>query len=527
MHALLIQIGEVLTSWSGISIVSIVIILFATFHAIRFYRYIHRRIEYVESACKKIEQFEGEKGLAENFDYIDKEIREIPNMEHAWHEFTETLLFPSMEDSEEKIRNTKKPSAYFNNNSLLSGLNIRFYNVLPNILTGSGIMFTFIGLVAGIGLASQGLASDNIAQQRHALEQLLSGAALAFMTSIMGLVTSIIFSWIEKHNVHKFDKVCSQWNRGLDARLEQVTHEQLAKENLVHISQQSRVIETFTDQLAFQIAKAVDEKVTQPISPIMERMVEAVEGLRQDNNSSNEAVLQQVVEKFSETLTGAAGTELEKLGNTIGQLTEGLQQQIDTADKKNRETEESFAKATHDMQQVFNDGISQLQTTLDSFEHTLSSVKQMNSDCNSIVEKQQQMLDMMNESQKNLSETVKPIQNVATQFGDTSDILLEVGEKIVSASEANSQAVQEIKQFQEEITNIWQSYKERFDQVDQSLARTFQEIDEGLSRYNNSIQEFIQGIDTYTSNIVGQLSGAISELQESIEDFSEANNRGS
>jgi len=435
------------------------------------------------------------------------------------------LLFPGIEDDAERIRNTEKPTGFFNRNSLLGGLNVRFYNALPNILTGSGIMFTFIGLVAGIGLASQGLASEDISKQHEALQQLLGGAALAFFTSIVGLFTSISFSWFEKHYIHDFDKQCARWNRGLDERLERVTPEHLHQESLNTARQQTRVMEGFTEQLAFQISKAVDEKVTQPMGPMLERVIEAVEGLRQDRESSNEAVLQELVERFSESVTGAAGTELQQLGDTLGQLNQGLQEQIETAEQRHRETEEASAKAMQEMQQVFNDGVSQLQQTMDGFNQTLESVKQLNADSSAIADKLQQMLEGVNESQRALADTAQLFQETAKQFGETSETLDEVGHQIDSGTSAMVQAVDEIKQVQEQVRNSWEAYQERFEQVDQSLARTFQEIDEGLSRYTQSVQEFVQGLDRHTSDIVGHLSGAVSELKESVEELSEANSK--
>jgi hypothetical protein len=59
------------------------------------------------------------------------------------------------------------------------------------------ILGTFIGLVAGIYLASTNLASDNIVLAKQAMQQLLHGASLAFITSIFGLSSSIVFSWRE------------------------------------------------------------------------------------------------------------------------------------------------------------------------------------------------------------------------------------------------------------------------------------------------------------------------------------------
>jgi hypothetical protein len=62
----------------------------------------------------------------------------------------------------------------------------------PSVLTGLGIIGTFLGLSIGVGSASSGLASPDIAIARNAMSQLLEGAQLAFLTSLSGLFFALI-----------------------------------------------------------------------------------------------------------------------------------------------------------------------------------------------------------------------------------------------------------------------------------------------------------------------------------------------
>ena len=62
----------------------------------------------------------------------------------------------------------------------------------PSILTGLGIIGTFLGLSIGVGSASSGLASPDISVARNAMSQLLEGAQLAFLTSLSGLFFALI-----------------------------------------------------------------------------------------------------------------------------------------------------------------------------------------------------------------------------------------------------------------------------------------------------------------------------------------------
>lgn len=106
-----------------------------------------------------------------------------------WREFRETLLLPEGDESP-VISNSVSAGAFFSRDDLLSPhLNLRLYNAFPNLLTGSGILGTFVGLVAGIYLVGSGLSDPDRAEA--SLKSLLSGASLVFLTSIAGLVSSI------------------------------------------------------------------------------------------------------------------------------------------------------------------------------------------------------------------------------------------------------------------------------------------------------------------------------------------------
>ena len=109
-----------------------------------------------------------------------------------------------------------RPSAdFFNEDTLYySRINVPLYQSVPGILTGLGILFTFVGLAAGVSLATRGLlpadaasaagiGSMNVAELLKSIGNLLDGAGQAFITSIVGLFISFFFSsWLQgcEHN---------------------------------------------------------------------------------------------------------------------------------------------------------------------------------------------------------------------------------------------------------------------------------------------------------------------------------------
>ncbi len=358
--------AEFATSPIGITLACLIIVLWALYAYRRgFKRRIQPLVQQLEDACRHLQSTEDGESFAAGFHDFDQAIRDNPLLGDAWREFHETLLFPDSDD-EQVIRNVQSPSLYFRRDALLGRqLNLRLYNAIPNLLTGAGILGTFIGLVAGIYLASGNLASPDIEQARTAMQQLLHGASLAFITSIVGLLSSIIFSLREKHWVHRFDERLGCWVAHLDRRLRRMTPEQLAREQLQQTRQQTDVVQGFTDQLAFQIADAFDQKlqehVATSVAPALDTLVKEIQGLRQDRQSSDEDMLKGLLEQFTGQLSGAAGSEMQALATTLGALNDKLHAQTEAAEKHHQANQEAARESNDTLAKLFKEGTEDFQ----------------------------------------------------------------------------------------------------------------------------------------------------------------------
>ena len=369
-----------ITSWPGITAACLAIVLWALgAYWLGFKRRIRPLIRHLKAANAELQKIEDEPGLAASFHDFDETIAANPLLGVAWREFAETLLFPGSDD-EPVIRNAQNPAHYFRRDALLGRkLNLRLYNAIPNLLTGAGILGTFIGLVAGIYLASDNLASDSIELAKQAMQQLLHGASLAFITSIFGLVSSLLFSMREKHWVHRFDEGLGRWVSGLERRMRRVTPEQFAQQQLRQLEQQTDVIQGFTDQLAFQVAEAFDQKlqahVTQSVEPALNALLMEIQGLRQDRQSSDEALMEKLIGQFSGQLQGAAGTELAALGETLKELNLGLQDQVKAAREQHEATQEAAKQSARDLTEQFSKGMEGFRTQVSESVDKLATLR--------------------------------------------------------------------------------------------------------------------------------------------------------
>lgn len=256
-----------LTSLPGVVILCSAIGLWALYAYVKLSFRLRPMHAEMKRLCRLLNSIDNEEDLAARFTEVDERASRSRVLGHQWGEFRETLIDPAIGDSSQVLYNSQKAADFFSRDSLLGEqLNLRMFNAMPNLLTGAGILGTFVGLVAGIYLAGTGLADPTKAQA--ALGDLLGGASLAFLTSIVGLISSLFFSIAEKHQLHEFEKLRQLWVNSLDAKLRRISPERLARDTLTENRRQTEILNGFTEQLAFQLTEALERTVPNPeISP--------------------------------------------------------------------------------------------------------------------------------------------------------------------------------------------------------------------------------------------------------------------
>ena len=80
-------------------------------------------------------------------------------------------------------------------------------NQVPGMLTGLGILGTFIGLSLGL----QNFSTGSTAEMTASIEPLMNGIKVAFHTSIYGMVFSLVFNIIYKKKLYEAEEAVSEF----------------------------------------------------------------------------------------------------------------------------------------------------------------------------------------------------------------------------------------------------------------------------------------------------------------------------
>ena len=191
--------------------------------------------------------------LKEAFDR-NTEFREM------WREFSDSLITRQRgENQEQMVYKTDEASLFFSEERLLGQyVNLRFWNSVPSILVGLGILGTFVGLVWGL-VPFSGIDFSDTDGIRGAIQELLSGVSTAFVTSVWGMLLSLVFNWVEKWRIGRMSQKVAALQRALDELFTLTTQEEIAFRQEDELAQQTQALKAFSTDLANEIKSAMTQ----------------------------------------------------------------------------------------------------------------------------------------------------------------------------------------------------------------------------------------------------------------------------
>ena len=238
---------------------------------------------------------------------------------NAWAEFEETLVRSSTVNGRTEIGNTVRPSNFFNLSDL--GVSTGFWRAWPGVFVTVGLLLTFLGLIAALNTIGGDLSDD-------ALSTLLTVASAKFIMSLTGLFCSIIFGFILRWRLGRMDGALHGLCDVIEKRLPYISLEQIAKEQLAELKDQSdqtralitELIASIDEPLKTGLPNAIRAGISEAMIPVVEKIGTAgSDGVA----SSMETLSGQITDGIGDALTqvsdrlAVTGTTLEALAGRM------------------------------------------------------------------------------------------------------------------------------------------------------------------------------------------------------------------
>ena len=192
---------------------------------------------------------------------------------------------------------------YINEEFIDSVMKKNVLNLVPGVMTGLGILGTFVGLTFGL----QNFNTGNSSEIAASIAPLMNGIKVAFHTSIGGMVFSLVFNFIYKETLEdayiSLDNFLQAFDSYVDSDAEMDNNSALY--NMMQ-----------------NMPEKIGEKVAEIVNPSIERMNTILENFTNNISETQIDGVAKIVDSFMESMNASLGDSFTRLGETIDKTCE-------------------------------------------------------------------------------------------------------------------------------------------------------------------------------------------------------------
>lgn len=542
--------GNTLTAWWVVVIVCI------------FLFYIFRLLNVTRRLRKKLEL------LSKNFS--EDSIKKDELFTQVWKDYQESFI---------EFNGGKKTDEfsyeYFNEKHLLSAnTNLKLINSIPATLVGFGILGTFIGLTYGIS----SFQTSSTEQIKGSIETLLSGMGTAFVSSIYGMLLSLIFTFFEKVQVNSLQNAIHELCYYLDRKfkiskederdIQLIRQERLLNEYYVfkdenghsikpanvfrdifnETKKQSVALQSFSTDLANLIEAGFEKILNDPDKGVMfelqslkseivnlgTKLQDPASEMTQNVVKELETSMAKMIEEFKVSMSGSTKTELENLTTLLGQAGSSLTDFPSKLELMTENLNQNFKGLQEVVQQISQQTLLQSEQSTEQMRKQVEEMSEILRDKVGDLQIGQEVL--MTKQTENLQVSESLLNSFNSSIERLNNLSNQVNETITSFSKVQGElnsASGQLKNITDNVLSSSNSFKEaqvKFAQHSNEFlknnASTIDEIQKSLrqakdlsSDYSSKFNIIEKGLQSIFQQINTGLEDYRDTVGESIEAF--------
>jgi hypothetical protein len=448
-------------------------------------------------------------GALLSLDQVRIEAMVSDNLQHCWDEYRDTLHGQKQANAMgvmevRRWRATSMAGAFFTDQALIEApLRTEFYKHLPGILTGLGIIGTFLGLIAGLQAFK---VSDDATVVRGSLEALLKSVGGAFVVSATAIALAMLVTTIEKAIINgrytELERLCSlidslfdagageeYLQRLVEASETSATQAMQMKESLVtdlkqvlsELTQQQIATMTATSQ---QLGQSISQSLTEGLADPLARISQAVQQVGDSQGDAVNKLLTDVLGNFTQQMQSMFGSQMSGMNDMLVQTANTI-----------KAASEQFEQLAGQIQQAGSGAADAMARRIDQ------SLQEMHARQTEANEHMRSFIDQLKESvSRGQAESAELNMSMMQELGASAKALVQGLQSQVEATQATGSAQQE-------------ATTERLNQFLQSM-----QANAAQSQSESAV---------VTQRMMGQLNesttGAVRELQAQAQSAAQAN----
>src|SRR5579863_1319864 len=290
------------------------------------------------------------KGDITELDEIGERAMSGPALSHLWSEYRKTLHPQKRADEHGQTqlvrwRSTALAESFFTEQAVVeSRLKTEYFKHLPGILTGLGIIGTFLGLIKGLIHFD---VSIDPAKAQEQLRGLVNSVGHAFFVSASAIGLAMLFTWIEKSLVTARCRQVEQLREVIDSLFQGGAGEEylerlaISSENAATQSAQIKdalvadlkeILTTLATkqmeaqaqnvgQMSVDMGKVIAESLSGP----MDAITKAVQGVSSNQGEAVNKMLTDVLASFASQMREMFGGQMAGMSELMVKASESMQ----------------------------------------------------------------------------------------------------------------------------------------------------------------------------------------------------------
>ena len=466
-----------------------------------------------------------------------------------WEEYEKTLAYDI--DGQKKTNIPSSEIFSIHKIARNSKLNLRIVEAASGTLVGLGLLGTFLGLTLGI----RDFDTANVQNIQISIQSLLDGMSTAFLTSLLGMGLSIVYTLFEKRCRNLLLNSQIDLSERLDREF-YVDDQQLllnllkpqlsfvndsgdmipislaVRDILKESEQQSKALKSFSTDLAMQLNDGFDEILSRHMQA---KIIPLIENIDTSTKNLIEHI-DQMADAVTTPATDLIGTVIDELKKSMSSLITEFRSNISSS--ASHELEQlvvSLSEATNSMgmfPKSMENVTSILQVTIAEVKDAISEITSTSANTNASAMKQmQEQIAFATGAIGNAMTEVKEIMTSLTQTSEKSG--QEMITKLAAASEnmgtflngimANvSESVQSsMKSITDDISNKQTDLMALQESTMSETEKLLAQFNTGLERLEK-MNEYITGTMNTFQQAQGQITGSTAHLQSITSDMKTA-----
>ena len=337
--------------------------------------------------------------------------------------FTDFIFELNREDDAESAYYRPSIDDYINEDLVDTVMHRNELNQVPGMLTGLGILGTFIGLSIGLEHFNTGTT----AQMTDSIEPLMNGIKVAFHTSIFGMVFSLTFNAIYKRKLYDGESAVQEFSHAFKKYVLPDTENNGMNQLISLQGEQLTAMDKMYERVAEELAKIID--------PQFDRLNKAVSEFETIMVRNETEAIRQIVDTFINEMNAS-------LSNSFSQLSESVNEQY----KSQKET----ADLMTDLLKTTGSNTATLHTINHETERLVATLNSYTASIQTIQNELQRTLTGLSNEDRSARDLIVQEKNMLIEQGN---IISEFRQAISEMNRHSKETNEHVNEALEEITN--------------------------------------------------------------------------